>query len=199
MNRTEGNTPDPKRAEGAPSGSADDLVAWAEVLRSATAAVPLTDPPPLVKQRLRGLWTTARDGQRPAAVLRSLAAALVEDSRLEAQWAGIRSPGADFDQRFQLVYRSDDVDVIVDVTPGPDSEFVLRGQVLVPPGQPPVFEAVARWSQGQVRTILGDEFGGFVLLGVPLAADQLVVSNDLVEVVMPLDLYPETDDAPGNR
>jgi hypothetical protein len=154
----------------------------------------LTDPPPLVKQRLRRLWSTARGGQCPGAALRSLAAALVEDSRLEAQWTGIRSPGTDFDQRFQLVYRSEDVDVIVDVTPGTDSAFVLRGQVLVPPGQPPVFEAVARWSHGQVRTILGDEFGGFVLLDVPVAAEQLVVSNDLVEVVMPLDLHPRSND-----
>ena len=129
-----------------------------------------------------GLIAPARDVR-----VRSAAGRLISDSRQERELAGVRGPAGD-DDRYQLTFLAQDVDVILDVAPRPDHHLTLRGQVLPPSGVLPVFEAAVQWPGGTLRTILGDDLGGFDLYGVPVTAHTLQVTNDDLTVRMSLDL-----------
>jgi anti-sigma factor RsiW len=156
---------------------------WAQDFRAIAASLPLPDPPPILRQRLLRLMSAERPDAGPLLV----EGHLVSDSRRERELAGVRGPAGGDEDRYQLTYLAQDVDVILDIARQPDHHLTLRGQVLPPPGVLPVFEAAVQWPGGTLRTILGDDLGGFELYGVPSSAHTLKVTNDDLTVRMSLD------------
>ena len=169
------------------SGDSDveRILAWARAFRSTSRQLPLPEPPPLLQQRLRRLFDV-----RGGVAATPVAAALLTDSRREARLAGARAADAG-GGHYQLLYRHGDaVDVILDVEPA-GRRCHVRGQVLVGPGERPVFEAVASWPGGSRRALDGDEYGGFTLRDLPADIRSIVLTND--DLAIELSLPP----APG--
>jgi hypothetical protein len=107
----------------------------------------------------------------------------------------VRGP-ASVGERIQLVFHTEDAEVVLDVTPegppGDDSGAVptvtVRGQVLPSRPTPPVFEATAQGPSGTLSTILGDDLGCFELAGVPIDTEHLVLTNDELVIEIDVDL-----------
>jgi hypothetical protein len=99
------------------------------------------------------------------------------------------------DERYQLTYRAQDLDVVLDISrdssPVGAGSVHVRGQVLANRGLLPVFEAAAHGPFGTIRSILGDELGGFELAGVPDTVTSMTMTNDEVLVDLRLPPRPE--------
>jgi hypothetical protein len=184
-------TPERRRAveEAIETGEPDilELVTWYHTFRTDAARLPLVAPPPLLSQRLRALAAARRGGLPP---LVRLFAHPVLDTRKRPRLVGVRGSDATDAGRYQITFAAPAVIVVLDVVPDGPSTVTIRGQVIPELETPPVFEASARGAHGVVTTILGDELGGFRLTGIPVEAESLVVTNDMVEVEMALSLSP---------
>jgi hypothetical protein len=145
------------------------------------AALALIDPPPMLKQRLRRL---IRAGGSPL----EASLDLVADSRTVYPDSGVGGPATGELTRYQLMYHCAQLDLVLDVAEIDAETIDLSGQVLARPGLLPVFEATVHWQGGMRRGRLDDDLGGFALLGVPLTASLLTVTNDDVVASASLDL-----------
>jgi hypothetical protein len=159
-----------------------ELLDWVRGFHAQARAAALATPPPLVAQRLRRIPALVRGRAAPVQQLR---AAPVLDTRLVDRITGVRAPAQDRGDRFQITYRAQDIDVVLDVAPErPESDrsgtVTLRGQVLPERATLPVFEAAVHGPFGSITSITGDELGGFELRGVPLQTERLTLTNDLV-------------------
>jgi hypothetical protein len=167
-------------------GDTPDLLTWALRLRELGQAMPLMAPPPLVSQRLRLIPERMRHGDR---VVPRIAAQIARDSRSERSVVGMRAIPAESLTRFQLAYRADGFDVVIDVAREGEETVTLRGQVLPDCETLPVFEATAHGPFGTISSILGDELGGFTLRSVPRTTAQLELTNDVVVIVVPTEVW----------
>jgi hypothetical protein len=177
-------------------------VEWLRGFLTTAGALPLHQPPPLVRQSLRqyfARWTRARAvlDQRP----RELAASALFDSRKDLAVTGVRS-AAPADETIHLAYTTESADVVLDVRRLAGGRVRIDGQVLLAdPGSPPVFEASVTGSKFTgskftgtgftARAVDGDELGRFHLPDVPAGRDgvlELRVSNGEIAIVASLDL-----------
>jgi hypothetical protein len=169
-------------------------VEWLSGFLATARALPLHDPPPIVRQSLDqyfARWSRARAelGQQP----REVRAQLLFDSRLDLAAAGVRA-GASDDEAVHLVYTADEGDLLIDVYPLGPGSVRLDGQMLpTSPGEAPIFEASVAGPGFTVRTKDGDELGRFRLKDVPERQCQLRASNGLITVVADLNLDPGPD------
>lgn len=175
-------------------------VEWLRGFLMTARALPLHEPPPIVRQNLRqhfARWSRAQAelGQKP----RVIWARLLFDSRQDLALAGVRA-GAGSGEAAHLAYAADEGDLLLDVYQAGAGRVRLDGQVLLAePRDPqgtadaPVFEASVSGAGFMIRTTDGDELGRFSLTGVPEAACQLRASNGLVAFVADVDLSPEND------
>jgi hypothetical protein len=167
-------------------------VDWLRGFLETARALPLHEPPPIVRQSLNQYfdsWHRARAelDRRP----REIRARLLFDSRQDLALAGVRSGAAD-DEAVHLVYRMDEGDLLVDAYRLGGGLVRLDGQVLLAePQQAPVFEASVTSAGFTARTRDGDELGRFCLRDVPEGQCQLRVSNGLITIVADLDTDPD--------
>lgn len=171
---------------GDPSLRAD--VAWVKFVLDAGEAVPLHEPPGLLRQRLRQQFhqhMRAQEIVEPGAF--ELRASLVFDSRVGQLAGSLRGSATDTDIVHQ-VWRTDAADVMLQVQPHPDGGVSLSGQVLLQHStSAPVFEAVAVGEGQRTSSPWGDEFGRF---NIDVRAEdfELRVSNGEVTVLIPFPL-----------
>lgn len=169
-------------------------VEWLRGFLATARALPLQEPPPIVRQSLEqyfGRWSRAQAelGQQPRAVH----ARLLFDSRQDLALAGVRA-GACEDDAFHLAYTAEDGDLLVDIHPVGTGLVRLDAQVLMAqPQEAPIFEAAVAGPGFTVRTRDGDELGRFSLSGVPARRCQLEATNGLVTIMADLDLSPGGD------
>ncbi len=166
-------------------------VDWLRGFLMTAAALPLHEPPPIVRQSLTqyfARWSRARAelDQRPP----EMHAQLLFDSRQDLAPAGVRA-GSDCGDAVHLAYTAEAGDLLLDVYKLGAGRVRLDGQVL--PAEPqgaPIFEASVAGTGFTVRTKDGDDLGRFSLRDVPEARCQLRASNGVVTIVAELDLDP---------
>lgn len=168
---------------------------WITGFVELTRAVPLHQPPPIVRQGLQSYF--ARWGRARATLDRprvELPASLLFDSRLDLATVGVR--GADDTEGIvHLAYTTDQADLVLDVRPLGGGVVQLDGQVLLTePSTAPIFEATALGPQGALRTVDGDTLGNFSLTGVPVDVTEIRVSNGDLLIVAAVDLRDQTGD-----
>lgn len=164
-------------------------VRWLRRFIGTATSVPMHDPPPIVRQRLRqhfADWSAARAAlDRPPQVL---SAALVFDSRRDIALAGVRAGDAE-DETIHLAYSTDAGDLVLDLVPTGAGLRRVDGQVLLPiDARARVFEATVEGPGFVLRTVDGDENGSFAIDGVPESAARLRASNGEIAIVADLEL-----------
>lgn len=191
---------DPRAAEQVAAQVADGdertlrTVDWLRGFLAAARALPLYEPPPIVRQNLKqhfARWSRAQAelGQQP----RPVRARLLFDSRQDLALAGVRT-GAYEDDTFHLAYTAEEGDLLVDVYRLGAGRVRLDCQVLLAqPQDATIFEASVAGPGFAVRTKDGDELGRFSLPDVPARHCQLEATNGLVAVVASLDLESAGD------
>jgi hypothetical protein len=169
-------------------------VDWLRGFLATARALPLHEPPPVVRQSLNqyfARWSRARAELHRAP--RELHAQLLFDSRQDLALTGVRAGPGD-DDVAHLVYTSEEGDLLIDMYPLERGMVRLDGQVLL--GQPreaPIFEASVAGAGFSVRTKDGDELGRFSLRDVPEGHYRLRATNGLITIVADLDLGPFGD------
>lgn len=163
-------------------------IEWARRLHRVATDLPLTQPPALLRQRLRQQFRGWAAGQRlPAAPALELNAWLVFDSRRDRLAVGVRGDQHDR-QVTRLVWRTEAAELIVHARAQNDGLVRLDGQVLLAhPTASPVFEVQAHGPEGSVTVADGDDLGRFHAI-VPQTVTQLHVSNGEVALSAPLPL-----------
>ena len=177
------------------SGLADD-VAWIRGLVRAREQLPLVDPPALLRQRLEQEFRR-RNGASPAPgpdAPGAVTPPLVFDSRRDQLALALRAAGEADGDVVDLVWRSDDVEVVVRARSTSNDRVRLSGQVLTDlAADAPVFEAHASGPAGEVRSVDGDEHGRF-RIDVRRDSERLRLSNGELSVEVPLDLHERGDE-----
>jgi hypothetical protein len=164
-------------------------VEWLRGFLAAARALPLHEPPPIVRQSLIqcfARWSRARAelDQEP----RLVQARLLFDSRQDVAAAGMRAvaPGS---EAVHLAYTTEDGDLLLDVYDTRAGRVRLEGQVLLTePRGAPVFEASVTGPDFTARTRDGDALGRFSLPDVPKAACRLRASNGVITIVADVNL-----------
>lgn len=168
-----------------------NAVRWLQRFNAAAASLQLSTPPPIVRQNLRQAfrdWAGSRPADRSAP--RSVVAALIFDSRQGAARTGTRS-GAGDDETVHLAFGSDDVDVMIDLTPLGDHRVRFEGQVLpVDADTSPVFEASVVAGGETFRTVECDRLGRFAFDSIPDDLSELVAENHDLRVSVRLEPMP---------
>jgi hypothetical protein len=166
-------------------------VDWLRGFLVTAGALPLHEPPPIVRQSLKqhfARWSRARAelDQRP----RDVHVRLLFDSRQDLAPAGVRAGTRD-DDAVHLVYTAEEGDVLVDIYRRRPGSVRIDGQVLLAqPQEAPIFEASVAGAGFTVRTMDGDQLGRFCLRDVPERQCQLRATNGLITIVADLDLDP---------
>ena len=169
-------------------------VAWLREFLGTAQALPLHEPPPIVRQSLAqhfARWSRARAelDARP----RVVHLPILFDSRWDLAQAGVRA-GASDDEVIHLVYAAAEGDLLIDAYRLGSGSVRLDGQVLLAePGEAPVFEASVAGEGFVMRTRDGDDLGRFSLRTVPEGCCQLTATNGLITIVADLDLEPAAD------
>ena len=165
-----------------------NAVSWIREFRATAQALPLHDPPPLVRQDLQQhflRWRQARAVLQQGPV--ELQAMLLFDSRRDAVMSSVRAAEL-ADDAIHLAYTTDVADLVVDVQRS-GRRLRLDGQVLLAdPGSAPIFEATISGPDFSARTVDGDGLGRFSLGDVPEMVRRLWVSNGEIAIVADLDL-----------
>lgn len=171
-------------------------VAWLRGLRATAAVVPLVEPPPIVRQRLRQHFARWSQGQpladRPRPVV---AARLAFDSRRDLVQAGVRAADTAGDT-VHLAFTADSADLVVDLRRLDSGRLRLDGQVLLAePGQAPVFDVSASGGGFSVRTVEGDALGRFWLSELPVRPFELRCDNGELVLTASIDPADPADPA----
>ncbi len=163
-------------------------IEWALRLRQSATDLPLLDPPPLLRQRLRQQfrhWASAQDLPEPSVL--ELSATLVFDSRQDRLAVGMRGTGP-HDGTIHLVWRTEIAELVVQARRQDSGLVHLDGQVLLAHStSAPVFEVSVHGPGIAVRAIDGDVLGRFHTR-VPDTVNQLVLTNGELTLYAPLDL-----------
>jgi len=189
----DGQLPEDQAAAVASAVAAGDhrttaTVRWLQGFVRTARAVPMHEPPPILRQRLSQdfeAWLAARAAleRRP----RIVPMTLIFDSRSDRELVGVRA--ATDDTAVHLAFRSDEADLMLDLFPQSDGRLRCEGQVLLADvDAASVFEATIEGPGFASRTVDGDVHGGFTIADVRTGATVLRASNGEVTVVAPLDL-----------
>jgi hypothetical protein len=164
-------------------------VEWLRGFLAAARALPLHEPPPIVRQSLVqhfARWSRAKAelDQQP----RLVQARLLFDSREDVAAAGMRAVAAG-SEAVHLAYTSEDGDLLLDVYDTRAGRVRLEGQVLLAePRGAPVFEVSVTGPDFTARTRDGDTLGRFSLPDVPKTACRLRASNGVITIVADVNL-----------
>ena len=168
--------------------SVRSAVAWLQGFLRTVESVPLHQPPPLLRQRLRQhfrVWAQGRPARSDQ--VDTVRAVLVFDSRVNRSLAQVRGRGED--DTLHLAFRSALADVVIDARLLGNGYARLDGQVLTAhPTRSGVFEAIASAPAFTIRVVDGDELGRFSMSPVPLDRYALKLGNGEFLVTADLDL-----------
>ena len=163
-------------------------VNWATKLHRSATELPLIDPPPLLRQRLRqqfSRWVNAQDLPEPSVL--GLSLTLVFDSRRDRLAVGMRGAGSD-GGTLHLVWRTEIAELVMQARRQDSGLVQLHGQVLLAHStSSPVFEATVYGPGTTVRATDGDIQGRFHTL-VPDTVERLVVTNGELAMSASIDL-----------
>ena len=166
-------------------------VDWLRGFLATAGAMPLHEPPPIVRQSLSqhfARWRRARAELESQP--REVPVRLLFDSRQDLAPAGVRA-GADDGDAIHLAYSADDGDLLLDVYDLGNGQVRIDGQALpADPQGAPVFEARASGAGFEARTTDGDELGRFSLPAVPQARCRLSASNGVLTFVAEVETGP---------
>lgn len=189
----------PEAAARAAERAVSDPVFRAEVrfVRMVVAAgrdLPLVDPPPVLRQRLRQSfqqWHRA-PSSRTTRVL-EVVASLVFDSRRHQLGLATRGAARGMaGDAVHLMWHCELADLMVEARPTVEAELVdLRGQVLLSHDSgSPVFTAEVTGPDHAALSVDADDVGRFSVLA-PRGATELRVSNGEMTIVAELELHTE--------
>ena len=159
------------------------------------SALPLVEPPALVRQKLRQQfrrWMALQQGPARAPSVLELVATLVFDSRRQRLVGGTRRlPGGRAPTDVvHLVWRTDLAELVIEVRPDGEDRVRIDGQVLLEhESLASVFEAEVTGPGFSVTAVDGDMLGRF-RLHAPRRASLLQVTNGEISLLADLDLDP---------
>ena len=165
-------------------------VKWLRGFLAVAQALPLHEPPPIVRQSLVQYferWSRSRAvlEQEP----RLVRARLLFDSRQDLAAGGVRAAASGNGEAVHLAYTTEDGDLLLDVYDTGTGRVRLEGQVLLTgPGQAQVFEVSVTAPGFSARTREGDALGRFTLPDLPKVPCQLRASNGVITIVAKVDL-----------
>lgn len=165
-------------------------VRWLGRFHATTRALPMEQPPPLVRQHLRQRFARWATTGALRSTPQELATTLVFDSRRDLDLVGLRA-GDGSDRTVQLAYAAPGADLVVDARSLPvRGRLDLEGQVFLDerPPNAPAFEATARGEGWSARTVDGDALGRFRIGPVPAGKIDLRVTNGEIVLTAQLDL-----------
>lgn len=180
---------DPERAQAIeaalaqPGSPARTFAEWAREFYRLSVQLPLIEPPPVVRQRLRRMHAVRSGRGRPT---KRLVARLDIDSREPDALVAVRGPLLDTPTRVQLAFTTDVANVVLDIAPEAAGRVTLRGQVLPRRAMPTAFHAAAHGPSGPVTSRDGDDLGSFTLANVGVDTELVVLTNDEVWIELPL-------------
>jgi hypothetical protein len=163
---------------------------WLRGFLAAARALPLHEPPPIVRQSLAQYferWSRARAEleQQPRTVL----ARLLFDSRQDLAAGGMRAAATGSGEAVHLAYTTEDGDLLLDVYDTGTGRVRLEGQVLLTgPEQARVFEVSVTAPGFRARSRDGDALGRFTVADVPKVPCQLRASNGVITIVADVNL-----------
>lgn len=179
------------------AGSDPDFRAEVAFVRMVVAAgrdLPLVEPPPVLRQRLRQSfqdWHRAPASR--ASRLLEVVASLVFDSRHQQLGLAVRGAGDGLGgQAVHLMWQCEVADLMVEARPTAAADVVdLRGQVLLShDSSSPVFTAEVVGPGRSVPSVDADDLGRFSI-EAPRGVTALRVSNGEMTIVAELDLTTE--------
>lgn len=174
-----------------------DFRAEADFVRAVVAAgqvLPLVEPPPVLRQRLRQSfqqWHRAPASR--TSLLLEVVASLVFDSHRHQLGLATRGAGATLSGPVRhLVFRCELADLMVEARPGADADQVdLRGQVLLSHDTgSPIFTAEVLCPDRASVSVDADDLGRFSVVA-PRGATELRVSNGEMTIIAELELQTE--------
>ena len=166
-------------------------VAFVRQVKDAGRSLPLVEPPPLVRQKLRQQFRRWADEQPTlSSGSLELAGTLIFDSRRQQLALATRRLPAGRSARdvVHLVWRTDLAELVLEVRPDDEDHVRLDGQVLLEhESVSGVFEAEVTGPSSSVTAVDGDILGRF-RLRAPRDASLLRVSNGEFCILAALDL-----------
>lgn len=163
-------------------------VEWLRRFRDDSRALPLEQPPALVRARLHREFELRYGEARPRVSRTPILARKTFDSRRDRSPAGVRGGGA-VSGTIHLAYRAGSVDLVLDAYPIDDGRLRLDGQLLRSgSAKDVVVEASIRGPGIRLRTVDGDTLGRFSLAAVPVTATELEVDDGEIALMVTLDL-----------
>lgn len=164
-------------------------LSWLHKFLDTAEAMPLISPPLIVRQKLRqhfARWSGAQP--RPEASRPIYQARLIYDSRSDRTLESVRGPWID-DETIHLAFGSGVADLVIDAHPLDQNRFAVKGQVLLAePSSSPIFEAAVTCENVTTRTLAGDQFGRFELVGVPAGTAEFWATNGEVMIEATVEL-----------
>ncbi len=160
-------------------------------LHQGASDLPLLDPPPLLRQRLRQQFQRWVDGRTLSEVsVQEFTAELVFDSRQDRLAVGMRGSDTEVGP-LHLVWRTEVADFMVQARRLDNGLIDLRGQVfLSSTSSAPVFEVTVYGPGVAFHSIDGDALGRFQAR-VTDAVDRLVLTNGELALSAPISLADE--------
>lgn len=173
-------------------------VAFVRMVASAGEEMPLVEPPPVLRQRLRQSFqqwhrAPARHDARAGDGLLEVFASLVFDSRRQQLQLAVRGAATAMGGPVvHLMWQCELADLMLEARAGEAPDLVdLRGQVLLAHASAsPVFTAVVSGAERRAESVVADELGRFRVIA-PREVTSLRVSNGELAIVAELDLSPD--------
>ena len=168
-----------------------DDVEWVSRFLSVADFMPMPEPPPVLRQRLRQDFRSRFQGsmttRRPLMIVHAIPA---YDSRTESgAMIGLRGGSGD-DDLVELAWHADLVDLVLDLRQARDGQTCdLDGQVLLGyDASSLVFEVRVTGPDVDLHSVDGDEAGRFRITGVPTSATRIELSNGEVMIMADLNV-----------
>ncbi len=150
---------------------------WMESFLQLAAELPLPEPPPIVRQRLRQSFARLQHVRAKTASTTYIPELLV-DTRVDRELIGVRgTTQSTTPDVFQLVLRAPVATVFLEIAGAAECSRTLSGQVILSSFGPPVFEATAVSEGLRIRSVYGNGNGEFRLENVPDDSGLLLLDN----------------------
>src|SRR3990172_11849226 len=159
---------------------------WLQNFLQASRRMRFDSPPRSVRTELQRRFAASMQDRKPPGLIERLRATLAFDSHTQIATSGVRSAGMEGLQR-QLVYRSGEVEVALNIQPGsPEAHINLYGQVFPLDGTPAdTFIIQILKDSGEAGLTNTDNLGEFVFEDLLEGDYQLILASDRLEISIP--------------
>ena len=161
---------------------------WARTFKELSQKGIYRSPPKSVHETLVAQFSKYTASKKPPNLFQTFLAELRFDSRLHIAAAGMRSATKE-GRSIQLHYQAEQADIALSLEPDPARDQVgINGQIFPRSGHEPVgwsIQALDEDGSKELGLAASDEFGEFILTGLPAGRCELVISGDGVEISLP--------------